>query len=89
MVDTLACIVPVGAILWTVEVCLWQNEFSLLGREKVFTLERAFQDKSRFEPLSIICGCGEMVDTLASGASGSNPVEVQVLSSAPKQQADP
>ena len=55
----------------------------------MFTLERAFQDKSRFEPYLNICGCGEMVDTLASGASGSNPVEVQILSSAPKQQADP
>ena len=29
-------------------------------------------------------GCGGMVDTLASGASGGNPVKVQVLSSAPK-----
>jgi hypothetical protein len=30
-----------------------------------------------------------MVDALASGASGSNPVEVQVLSSAPIQPGDP
>ncbi len=29
-----------------------------------------------------------MVDALASGASGSNPVEVQVLSSAPIQPAE-
>lgn len=29
-------------------------------------------------------GCGGMVDTLALGASGGNPVEVQVLSSVPK-----
>jgi hypothetical protein len=29
------------------------------------------------------CGCGGMVDALVSGTSGSNPVEVQVLSSAP------
>ncbi len=28
-------------------------------------------------------GCGGMVDTLALGASGGNPVKVQVLSSAP------
>ncbi len=30
-----------------------------------------------------ISGCGEMVYTLDSGSSGGNPVEVQVLSSAP------
>jgi hypothetical protein len=30
----------------------------------------------------------KLVDTLASGASGGNPVEVQVLSSAPKYQTD-
>lgn len=30
-----------------------------------------------------LCGCGGMVDTLALGASGGNPVKVRVLSSAP------
>lgn len=33
------------------------------------------------------CGCGGMVDALVSGTSGGNPMEVQVLSSAPKQNA--
>ena len=30
-----------------------------------------------------LCGSGGMADALASGASGGNPVEVQVLSAAP------
>jgi hypothetical protein len=34
-----------------------------------------------FERLT--CGCGGMADTPALGAGGGNPVEVQVLSSAP------
>jgi hypothetical protein len=32
----------------------------------------------------LTCGCGGMVDTLASGASDRKIMEVQVLSSAPK-----
>ena len=35
-----------------------------------------------------LSGCGGMVDTLASGASGGNPVEVQVLSSAPNKESE-
>ena len=34
-------------------------------------------------PNANLCRGGELVDALASGASGGNPVEVQVLSSAP------
>ena len=33
-----------------------------------------------------IAEVAELVDALASGASGGNPVEVQVLSSAPKKE---
>lgn len=36
-----------------------------------------------------ICGCGEMADALASGASVRKYVEVQVLSSAPSFVARP
>ena len=41
------------------------------------------RNKPFLESLNNLRGCGEMVYTLASGASGGNPVEVQVLSSAP------
>ena len=34
-------------------------------------------------PRHQMCGSGGMADALASGASGGNPVEVQVLSAAP------
>ena len=41
-------------------------------------------DGSLFSNLASYAEVVELVDTLASGASGGNPVEVQVLSSAPK-----
>ena len=35
-----------------------------------------------------VCGYGEMADALVSGTSGSNPVQVQVLLSAPVEVYD-
>ena len=41
-------------------------------------------DKARgVSYIVFVCGYGEMADALVSGTSGSNPVQVQVLLSAP------
>ena len=57
--------------------CLYEGDFILvtkIGRDYHGYLP---------ENVAELCGSGGMADALASGASGGNPVEVQVLSAAP------
>src|SRR5690606_1510758 len=51
----------------------------------IFSRIRALWSHRDSRPAEVV----KLVDTLASGASGGNPVEVQVLSSAPIQKAPP
>src|SRR5690606_40804535 len=51
----------------------------------IFSRIRALWSHRDSRPAEVV----KLVDTLASGASGGNPVEVQVLSSAPIRKAPP